>query len=108
MKQYLLSDGSSTRKIEKYIIDLFRLNLHILPNDIPGSDIGFNLIITDTKKDEMVLELRSRLEVLLKQVSKRFGDSFQGDIDGIEIISNNNIKVTINISGYTEEVAVNL
>lgn len=108
MRQYLLSDGTSTKKTEKYIIDLFRLNLHILPKDIPGSDIGFNTIITNTKKDEFVLELRSRIEGLLKQISKRFGDAFKSTIDGIELVSKNNIKVTITVSGYTEEVTVQI
>ena len=44
MTKYLLSTGESTTRIERYILDLFKLNLQIYPGDIPGSKLGFEFL----------------------------------------------------------------
>ena len=63
MTKYLLSTGKSTTQVEKYILDLFKLNLKIWPGDIPGlPKVGFDFILTDTKKDEVVDEVRYRVD----------------------------------------------
>ena len=50
-KKYLLSTGLITDKVEIYVLDLFKLHLSVYPKDIPGiNNIGFDFIITNTKK----------------------------------------------------------
>jgi hypothetical protein len=75
MTKYLLSTGKSTTQVEKYILDLFKLNLKIWPGDIPGlPKVGFDFILTDTKKDEVVDEVRYRVRTLVDRLKERFSD----------------------------------
>lgn len=111
MKKYLLSTGESTTKIEKYILDLFRLYINIWPSDIPGrSDIGFDFILTDTKKDELANEVRSRVRDLVNKIEKKFSSTrnLEIQIKGIDIIDEERAKVIIDVNDYGEEIEVNL
>ena len=43
MVKYLLSTGDTTTKIEEYVLDLFKMNLVVRPDDIPHySTVGFD------------------------------------------------------------------
>ncbi len=111
MKKYLLSTGESTTKIEKYILDLFRLHINIWPNDIPGrSDIGFNFILTDTKKDELVSEIRSRVRELVEKIEKKFNSirNISIEVKEIDLIDEERARVVIEVNDYGEEIEVNL
>ena len=51
MTKYLLSTGETTSKIEEYVLDLFKMNLIIRPNDIPHFDLlGFDFTLVGIQK----------------------------------------------------------
>lgn len=96
--KYLLSTGMSTSKIEYYIIDLFKLYLSIYPGDIPGAPkIGFDFILTDTKKDELVDEVKYRVESLVSKIKEKFNRGLSIEIESIEIIDETRAKLIIRV-----------
>lgn len=110
MKRYLLSTGSYTDRIEYYLIDLIKLNFIILPDDIPNSNIGFNYVITNEKKDEVVSSIKSKLEILINNISKRVGSNYKITIQSINLIngSEGRLKLIINVNDVSEELIVNV
>ena len=110
MTKYLLSTGKSTTQVEKYILDLFKLNLKIWPGDIPGlPKVGFDFILTDTKKDEVVDEVRYRVRTLVDRLKERFSDQkINIEVSSIDLIDSERVSVVINVGDYSDEATVNL
>lgn len=109
--KYLLSTGSYTDKIEYYIIDLIRLNFIILPDDIPGNTgIGFNYVLINEKKDEIVNSIRSKLDILIDSISKRVGNKYKITIQSIDLINSNEgrLKLIVNVNEVSEELTVSV
>ena len=108
--KYLLSNGSSTSRVEYYIIDLFKLYLNIYPNDIPNSpNIGFDFILTDVKKDELVRNVRNRVEILVNKIKDRFTKTLSIEIESIEIIDETKVKLVINVNQVqSDDIVVNI
>lgn len=98
--KYLLSTGKSTEKIEKYIVDLFKLNFAIYPSDIPNCSVGFDYIFTDTKKDEVMSTIKSRINNLLKRIQKQF-TGVTISIDSIEVVDSKKVRMTITVNDYS-------
>lgn len=98
--KYLLSTGEITEKIEYYILDLFKLYLSVYPKDIPGApNIGFNFIFTNVKKDEIVSEVQARISQLTANIkSKISSNAVTISVDGIEIIDESRVRITITIN----------
>lgn len=105
--QYLLSTGEVTSKLEYYIIDLFKLNTVIYPDDIPWSVIGFNFIMTDVKKPEVPSELEFRVRKLLDRFRERF-NGVSIDLESIEILDETSARVIINVNKERGEVEIKL
>lgn len=107
-KKYLLSTGKTTELVEYYIIDLFKLHLSIYPKDIPGADhIGFNFIITNTKKDEIKSDISGRLDELINKFRKRFtGIDIQ--ISESALINDSTVKLIIAVNEISETVLVDI
>jgi hypothetical protein len=110
MTKYLLSTGKSTTQVEKYILDLFKLNLKIWPGDIPGlPKVGFDFILTDTKKDEVVDEVRYRVRTLVDRLKERFSNQkIDIEVSSIDLIDSERVSVVINVGDYSDEATVNL
>lgn len=111
MKKYLLSTGGSTMKIEKYILDLFRLYLNIYPGDIPGSSIGFDFTLTDTKKDELIDAVRSRISSLISVIQNKVGGSNKGisiSLGSVQVLSEERAVIEINVNDNIEEFSVEI
>lgn len=108
--KYLLSTGQSTDKVEYYIIDLFKLYLNIWPKDIPHSeDIGFDFILTDVKKDELVNTVKSRIKVLVNKIKEKFTRSLSISIESIEIIDETKIRISINVNQIkADDIFINI
>ena len=108
--KYLLSNGSSTSRVEYYIIDLFKLYLNIYPNDIPNSpNIGFDFILTDVKKDELVRNVRNRVEILVNKIKDKFTKTLSIEIESIEIIDETKVKLVINVNQVqSDDIVVNI
>lgn len=102
--KFLLSTGKSTDRIEVYVIDLFKLYLNIAPGDIPGTDIGFNFILTDTLKSELVTEIRNRVGILVNKIQKMFDENaVQISVSSLDIISDEKIKLVLSVNKTTSE-----
>lgn len=106
-KKYLLSTGSTTTKIERYILDVFKLNLQVYPGDIPGSDVGFNFILTNTKKDELLGDIRNRVSGLVDKVQKQF-EKIDIQVTSIDLIDEERVRVTITVNDYSDSLDINL
>lgn len=102
---YLLSTGEVTSKIERYILDLFDLYLKVYPDDIPGSGIGFDFILTDIKKSELVSEVKYRVEKLVNQFQERFKGVSIG-VDSIEIIDEETANIRVRINQLSSNIEV--
>lgn len=109
MSKYLLSTGSTTTLLERYILDLFKLYLRIYPGDIPGlPEMGFDFILTDVKKDEVVREVTRRAESLVSVLRGKFDGNITIEISSIELINEEKISIIINVGNYSDTVDVDL
>ena len=104
MRKYLLSTGLATDKLEEYIVDLFRLYLQIWPREIPGlPQLGFDFILTDVKKADLVSNVSSRLSSLITKIQDKFGASVTITLDSVEIIDETKVRVTITVNDKTTD-----
>lgn len=107
MIKYLLSTGELTSRLEYYIIDLFKLNMQIYPDDIPWSVIGFDFIMTDTKKPDVPNEIEYRVRKLLDRFQNRFS-GVTIELESIEILDETKARVIFNVNKERGEVTINL
>lgn len=107
MKKYLLSTGVCTSKIEDYILDLFRLNLQVWPGDIPGSNVGFDFIFSDTKKDMLQRDVKNRVESLVSRIQSQFG-GIKIEVSGIDLIDETRVLITIDVRGTSDTILIDL
>lgn len=97
--KYLLSDGSSTNKIEYYIIDLFKIYFTVYPNDVLGVDsIGFDYTLLDVKKDELEKEIETRINLLINEIKNKLYSEVNIDIVSIELIDETKAKVILDVN----------
>ena len=108
-KKYLLSTGLLTDQVEYYIIDLFKLHLSVYPKDIPGADwIGFDFIMTDTKKDEIRRVATDRLNKLVSKIQKNFND-VSIRLSEPALIDETTLKVILDVNQIqSEEILIDL
>jgi len=98
--KYLLSTGKITTRIEYYILDLIKLNLTVLPKDLPidSSEIGFDYAMSGITKDQLKTEVRSRLTYLIKKIQERFpGVDLQ--ITSLSIVDESTVNLTLTVNG---------
>ena len=105
--KYLLSTGETTGKIEKYILDLFKLNMAIYPDDIPNSNIGFNFVITDVKKSELPEEIKSRITSLITRLQSRFS-GITISLESIELLSEELARVVVRVNQESEQIELTI
>lgn len=105
--KYLLSTGETTGKIEKYILDLFKLNMAIYPDDIPNSNIGFNFVITDVKKSELPGEVRSRITSLITRLQSRFS-GITISLESLELLSEELARVVVRVNQESEQIELTI
>lgn len=104
--KYLLSTGRVTEKKEKYVLDLFKLYLTIYPGDIPGAkNIGFNFVITNTKKDELLEEIRSRVGSLISSIQS-VSSGVDISLETLEFIDETRVRVIVKANELKEELNI--
>ncbi len=111
MIKYLLSTGDTTTKLEEYVLDLFRMNLIIRPNDIPHySGIGFDFTLVGIPKDRLQEEVRLRLEDLVKNIQSDFDKStVKISIESVSVLNEETVSVVIKINNYiSDEIKIEL
>ena len=105
--KYLLSTGETTGKIEKYILDLFKLNMAIYPDDISNSTIGFNFVITDVKKSELPEEIKSRITSLITRLQSRFS-GITISLESLELLSEELARVVVRVNQESEQIELTI
>ena len=110
MTKYLLSTGDSTTKVEYYIIDLFKIYLNVYSRDIPNSSIGFNFILTNTKKDELLDEIKGRIDNLINVIkSKVSSDFYKISLQELSLIDETKARLIINVNEIkSSEIVVDI
>lgn len=110
MKKYLLSTGKTTTQTEKYIEDLFRIYFVVYPDDIPGaSNIGFDYIMTDVKKDEVKNVLRSRIEKLIELIKSKFKTALDIRIHSLDLLTEEKARLILDINQVvSDEITLDL
>lgn len=103
MIKYLLSTGDTTTKIEEYVLDLFKMNLCIRPNDIPHyPTLGFDFTLVGIPKDQLQFEIKRRLENLISNIQNLFDKSVvKISLDSVVVINEEVVSVVIKINNYT-------
>lgn len=109
MAKYLLSNGTSTNRLEYYIMDLIKMNLVIYPDDIPGAPyIGFDFIITNTMKSDLESSVTERVNSLINKISDRFSSRVKISLESLRILNDNTVKVVIKVNEMlSEEIEIN-
>lgn len=107
MAKYLKSDGSITNKLDDYIVDLFKLYFTIHPNDIPGTNIGFNFIMNGVQKINIVSEVTSRLTELINKMQERF-NGVSMSIKSVDLIDYERAKIEITVGKTDDTIEVGL
>lgn len=107
--KYLLSTGESTNKTEEYIIDLFRVYLTVYPGDIPHyGDLGFDFLLTDITKDNLVSSIKSRVKKLISKISSVV-PNYSITINTLDVIDEERVKLVIDVNGVlSEDLFINL
>lgn len=105
MSKYLLSTGNTTTKIEKYVLDLFRMNLVIRPNDIPHyNTLGFNFSLIGITKDRIKEEVTSRIEDLITEIQSLFDKNIvKISLGNVAVLNEETVSITINVNNYVSE-----
>lgn len=107
-KKYLLSSGTSTDKVEYYILDLFKLYLSIYPGDIPGSQIGFDFIMTDIKKADLADDIRRRIDILIGKLQDKVSNVKITLVEAA-LINETTVKIIVDVNHIrSEEILVDL
>lgn len=103
MTKYLLSTGETTTKIEEYVLDLFKMNLQIRPDDIPHySTVGFDFTLIGIPKDLLKQEVRNRLEILITNIQNLFDKSVvRISLKSLTLVNDETICIVIDINNYT-------
>lgn len=108
--KYLLSTGVITDQIEYYIIDLFKVYLAVYPGDIPNaSHIGFDFIITDTKKADLLSDIKSKINSLLSKIQNKVSKEISISVAEAVLIDETTVKLVINVNQVkSDEILVDL
>lgn len=106
--KYLLSTGITTDRVEYYIIDLFKLYLSVYPGDIPNADIGFDFIITDTKKADLVSDIRHRVDTLISKIQDKVSGVSMSLVE-LALVNETTLKIIIDVNQIkSDEILVDL
>lgn len=108
--KYLLSSGRGTSRIEEYLMDLFKLYLHIFPGDIPGApDFGYDFNLQGTYQDVLPAELESRVSRLIQKVNSRFpAQRMNLRLESLELLSPERARLRISAGTLVDDIEVNI
>lgn len=98
--KYLLSTGKITTRIEYYVLDLIKLNLIVLPKDLPidSSTIGFDYSMSGITKDQLKIEVRSRITYLINKIKDRFPE-IDLQVKSLSIVDESTVNLTLTVNG---------
>lgn len=101
--RYLLSTGKITTRVEYYILDIFRINLTVMPEDVPlNSSIGFDYSMATTTKDQLVKVINTKLELLTQKIRNQFPNS-NIHVSDTKLIDEQLVVTTITVNNTISE-----
>lgn len=101
--KFLLTTGEVTDKVEKYILDLFKVYLNVMPSDIPGApSLGFDFNLRGIPRATLRDELQRRVTDLIKQIQEQF-QSVTISLTSLSLVSETKATLVITVSGTESE-----
>jgi hypothetical protein len=108
LTKLVLSTGEITGRVEKYVMDLFQMNLHVYEGDVPFSDIGFNFQLGDVKKDELLRVIREKAYGLCKKVSQMSPMGVKVEIESINLLSEDRAVLSVRVNDERENFEIEI
>lgn len=105
--KYLLTDGSTTSKIEVYVLDLFKLFMTVHTGDIImnrsfGGEFSFSGVTNSTAR----IDVESKAEKIISQIKKSIPSTVILNLVGVQFVSPTEVSVSININDQQYELGV--
>jgi hypothetical protein len=107
LTKFVLSTGEITGRIEKYVMDIFQISLRISKGDIPFSEFGFNSILGDVKKDELIGVVRDKAIELCQKVA----DLIPGvriELESVKLSSEDRAILSIRVNDERQNFEMNI
>lgn len=97
--KYLLSTGETTDRVEKYILDLLRIELIVMPGDIPGNrGIGSDFNLVGVTKQDLSSEINSRINNIIDKIKSQF-QLVEIEVTKFNLISETTAIVELTVAG---------
>ena len=107
LTKFVLSTGEITGRIEKYIMDVFQMNLCIFEGDIPGSTFGFNFFLGDVKKDELLQKVQEKAYELCRKVASSFS-GVRIELESVSLVDEGRAILSIRVNDERQNFKVNI
>lgn len=106
MKTYILSSGTSTTDVVKYVKDLILLNLRVPEDSIPMYEFGTPQIVTTIKDSDIESSIREVMNKVISNITSNNSD-VKLSLTGLEI-SRNVVKVTMSINDQVAKYSISI
>ena len=108
LTKLVLSTGEITGRVEKYVMDLFQINLRVNEGDVPFSDIGFDFQLGDVKKDELINIIRQKAFDLCRKVSSMSPQGVKVDLESVSLVSENRAVLSVRVNDERENLEIEI
>ena len=108
LTKLVLSTGEITGRVEKYVMDLFQIHLHVYEGDVPFSDIGFNFQLGDVKKDELLQVIKNKATNLCKKVSSLSPQGVSIELESVSLVGKDRAVLSIRVNDERENFEINI
>ena len=108
LTKLVLSTGEITGRIEKYVMDLFQINLHVFEGDVPFSDLGFDFQLGDVKKDELLRTIQNRAVDLCRKVSSVSPQGVKIELESVSLVGEDRAVLSIRVNDERENFEINI
>lgn len=102
--RYLLSSGLTTENPVTYIKDIIKVNMLLLPNEIPYYSGGTKELISDILEVNLVSHISEEVKTIVNRVQDSFSD-IKVQLDSVNI-KGTYVEVRININDIIETYAI--
>jgi hypothetical protein len=107
LTRFVLSTGEITGRVERYVMDLFHMHLHVYKGDIPLSDFGFNSNFGDVKKDELVKVVREKAVELCRDIAGLIS-GINLELESVNLVSEDRAVLSIRVNDERQNFEMNI
>lgn len=108
LTKLVLSTGEITGRVEKYVMDLFQINLRVFEGDIPFSSIGFNFQLGDVKKDELLQVIKEKAINLCDKVASMSPQGVKISLESVSLVDESRAILSIRVNDERENFEINI